>query len=171
MDDDASQAAGIAALGARDPASAAVRGFETVALKEALNTIWDVAAPPSSGIWSLARSYLASLVGVLALGFLLLMSLLATTVLAAGATYITQFMSEAPLHPMSFLLSFSIVSLLFAMMFKWLPDTDIAWSDVWLGALVTAALFEIGKVLIGLYIGKQALRRRPMEQPPRSWWC
>ena len=157
MDDDASQAAGIAALGARDPASAAVRGFETVALKEALNTIWDVAAPPSSGIWSLARSYLASLVGVLALGFLLLMSLLATTVLAAGATYITQFMSEAPLHAMSFLLSFSIVSLLFAMMFKWLPDTDIAWSDVWLGALVTAALFEIGKVLIGLYIGKQAL--------------
>ena len=128
-----------------------------VALKEALNTIWDVAAPPSSGIWSLARSYVASLVGVLALGFLLLMSLLATTVLAAGATYITQFMSEAPLHAMSFLLSFSIVSLLFAMMFKWLPDTDIAWSDVWLGALVTAALFEIGKVLIGLYIGKQAL--------------
>jgi membrane protein len=58
---------------------------------------------------------------------------------------------------MSFLLSFSIVSLLFAMMFKWLPDTDVAWSDVWLGALVTAALFEIGKVLIGLYIGKQAL--------------
>jgi membrane protein len=84
-------------------------------------------------------------------------SLLATTVLAAGVTYITLFVSEAPLHAMSFLLSFSIVSLLFAMMFKWLPDTDIAWGDVWLGALVTAALFEIGKVLIGLYIGKQAL--------------
>jgi membrane protein len=74
-------------------------------------------------------------VGVLALGFLLLVSLLATTVLAAGATYITLFMSEAPPHAMSFLLSFSIVSLLFAMMFKWLPDTDIAWGDVWLGAL------------------------------------
>jgi membrane protein len=128
-----------------------------MALKEALNTIWDVAAPPSSGIWSIARSYVASLVGVLAVGFLLLVSLLATTVLAAGATYITPFMSEAPLHAMSFLLSFSIVSLLFAMMFKWLPDTDIAWGDVRLGALVTAALFEIGKVLIGLYIGKQAL--------------
>jgi membrane protein len=128
-----------------------------MALKEALNTIWDVAAPPSSGIWSIARSYVASLVGVLALGFLLLVSLLATTVLAAGATYITPFMSEAPLHAVSFLLSFSIVSLLFAMMFKWLPDTDIAWGDVWLGALVTAALFEIGKVLISLYIGKQAL--------------
>jgi membrane protein len=50
-----------------------------------------------------------------------------------------------------------MVTLLFAMMFKWLPDTYVAWRDVWLGAAVTAALFEIGKLLIGLYIGKQAL--------------
>jgi membrane protein len=50
-----------------------------------------------------------------------------------------------------------MVGLLFAMKFKWLPDTDIAWGDVWLGAIVTAALFEIGKLLIGLYIGKLAL--------------
>src|ERR1700730_2811581 len=53
--------------------------------------------------------------------------------------------------------SFGMVTLLFAMMFKGLPDTYVAWRDVWLGAAVTAALFEIGKVLIGLYIGKQAL--------------
>ena len=77
-----------------------------------------------------------------------------TTALAAGAAYITPFLSEAALHAISFLLSFAMAGLLFAMMFKWLPDTDIAWSDVWLGALATAALFEIGKVLIGLYIGK-----------------
>jgi membrane protein len=106
-----------------------------VALKEALNTIWDVVAPPSGGVWSLAKSYLASLVGVLALGFLLLVSLLVTTVLAAGAAYITPFVSEAALHAISFLLSFAMVGLLFAMMFKWLPDTDIAWGDVWLGAI------------------------------------
>jgi membrane protein len=128
-----------------------------VALKEALNTIWDVVAPPSAGVWSLVKSYLASLVGVLALGFLLLVSLLVTTVLAAGAAYITPFLSEAALHAISFLLSFAMVGLLFAMMFKWLPDTDIAWGDVWLGAIMTAALFEIGKLLIGLYIGKLAL--------------
>jgi membrane protein len=128
-----------------------------VALKEALNTIWDVVVPPSGGVWSLAKSYLASLVGVLALGFLLLVSLLVTTVLAAGAAYITPFLSEAALHAISFLLSFAMVGLLFAMMFKWLPDTDIAWGDVWLGAIMTAALFEIGKLLIGLYIGKLAL--------------
>jgi uncharacterized BrkB/YihY/UPF0761 family membrane protein len=50
-----------------------------------------------------------------------------------------------------------MITLLFAMMFKWLPDTDVAWRDVWLGAAVTAVLFEIGKFLIGLYIGKQGL--------------
>jgi membrane protein len=128
-----------------------------VALKEALNTIWDVVAPPSAGIWSIAKSYLASLVGVLVLGVLLLVSLLVTTVLTAGAAYITPFVSVALLHAMSLLLSFAVISLLFAMMFKWLPDTDIAWGDVWLGAVVTAALFEAGKLLIGLYIAKQAL--------------
>jgi len=80
-----------------------------VALKEALNTIWDVVVPPSAGVWSLAKSYLASLVGVLALGFLLLVSLVVTTVLAAGAAYITPFLSEAALHAISLLLSFATV--------------------------------------------------------------
>jgi uncharacterized BrkB/YihY/UPF0761 family membrane protein len=61
------------------------------------------------------------------------------------------------LQLVGFFLSFGIISLLFAMMFKWLPDTPVAWSDVWLGAIVTAALFELGKLAIGLYIGKQGL--------------
>ena len=128
-----------------------------VALKEALNTIWDVVAPPSAGWWSFAKGYLAALAGVLALGFLLMASLLVTTVLTAGTTYITPFLPVVSLHAISFVLSFAIVSLLFAMMFKWLPDTEIAWGDVWPGAIATAVLFEIGKVVIGLYIGKQAL--------------
>ncbi len=128
-----------------------------VALKEALNTIWDVVAPPSAGWWSFAKGYLAALVGVLALGFLLMASLLVATVLTAGTTYITPFLPVVSLHAISFVLSFAIVSLLFAMMFKWLPDTEIAWGDVWPGAIATAVLFEIGKVVIGLYIGKQAL--------------
>jgi membrane protein len=81
-----------------------------VALKEALNTIWDVVAVPSAGVWSIAKSYLASVVGVLVLGFLLLVSLLVTTVLTAGAAYITPFVSVAPLHAMSFLLSFAVLS-------------------------------------------------------------
>jgi membrane protein len=128
-----------------------------VALKEALNMIWEVVAPPSAGWWSFAKGYLVALAGVLALGFLLMASLLVTTVLTAGATYITPFLPVVSLHAISFVLSFAIVSLLFAMIFKWLPDTEIGWGDVWPGAIVTAVLFEIGKVLIGLYIGKQAL--------------
>ena len=128
-----------------------------VALKEALNVIWEVVAPPSAGWWSFAKGYLVALAGVLALGFLLMASLLVTTVLTAGAAYITPFLPVVSLHAISFVLSFAIVGLLFAMIFKWLPDTEIAWGDVWPGAIVTAVLFEIGKVLIGLYIGKQAL--------------
>ena len=53
--------------------------------------------------------------------------------------------------------SFAIIALLFAMMFKWLPDAEVSWRDVWLGAVLTALLFEAGKFLIGLYIGKQGL--------------
>ena len=61
------------------------------------------------------------------------------------------------MHALGSAVSVGMVTLLFGMMFKWLPDTCVAWRDVWPGAAVTAALFEIGKLLIGLYIGKQAL--------------
>jgi membrane protein len=128
-----------------------------VALKQALNTIWDVQASATAGVWDYAKSYLFALVGVLALGFLLLLSLVVTTVAAAGASYITPYISETTVHAIGFVVSFVVVSLLFAMMFKWLPDTEVAWGDVWLGAMSTAALFEVGKVLIGLYIGKLGL--------------
>jgi membrane protein len=127
------------------------------ALKEALNTVWDVTAPPTGGIWSLLRGYAVSLIGVLAVGFLLLASLLVTTVAAAGAGYVTPWVSPGLLHAANTIISFAIVSVLFAMMFKWLPDAQIEWRDVWLGAMMTAVLFEIGKVLIGFYVGKQAL--------------
>ncbi len=61
------------------------------------------------------------------------------------------------LHIVGWLVSFVLVTLLFAMMFKWLPDTDVTWRDVWLGAAITAALFELGKFLIGIYIGRESL--------------
>jgi membrane protein len=93
---------------------------------------------------------------VLSLGFLLLVSMLLTTALSAAGKYVA-YLSEATLQIVGFLASFARFSVLFAMMFKWLPDTPIAWRDVWLGAIVTAALFEVGKFLIGLYIGKQVL--------------
>jgi membrane protein len=128
-----------------------------VQLKDALNTVWEVDAPKNGGIWSFVRTYIASLAGVLAVGFLLLISLLLTTLLSAGGKYLAPYLPEATLQVAGSFVSFGVITLLFAMMFKWLPDTPVNWRNVWLGAAITAALFEIGKLLIGLYIGKQAL--------------
>jgi membrane protein len=77
--------------------------------------------------------------------------------LSAGGKYLNPYLPEGAMHVVSFLISFGFIALLFAMMFKWLPDAPVAWRDVWLAALLTAALFEIGKFLIGFYIGKQGL--------------
>jgi membrane protein len=128
-----------------------------VQLKDALNTVWEVETPPGSGIWRFVRTYIWSLAGVLSVGFLLLVSMLLTAALSALGKYIAPYLPEATLQIAGFLASFAVIAVLFAMMFKWLPDTPIAWRDVWLGAILTAALFEVGKFLIGLYIGKQGL--------------
>ena len=93
---------------------------------------------------------------MLALGFLLLISLLLTTALSAGANLLAPFLRK-PFSSFGLLIGFAVSILLFAMMFKWLPDTDIGWRDVWLGGVVTALLFEIGKFAIGFYVGKQGL--------------
>ena len=126
-------------------------------LKDALNTIWEVKALPTKGIWGFIRTYVISFAGVLSLGFLLLVSMLLTTALSAAGKYLGTFLPEAALQVTGFVVSFLVIALLFAMMFKWLPDAKVAWADVWLGAIVTAALFELGKFLIALYIGKQGL--------------
>ena len=128
-----------------------------VQLKDALNSVWEADERAGSGIWGFLRSYIVSLAGILGLGFLLLVSLLLTTALSAGSNLFAPFLPEAVLQIFSFLVGFAVSSLLFAMMFKWLPDAEIGWRDVWLGGVVTAALFEIGKFLIGFYIGKQGL--------------
>jgi membrane protein len=128
-----------------------------VQLKDALNTVWEVDSTPGRGIWHFIRSYVVSLAAVLALGFLLMISLLVTAGLAAFGKYAAPYVQEWPLHLVTILASLGIISLLFAIMFKWLPDAAIDWHDVWLGAVVTAVLFEIGKSAIGFYIGRQGL--------------
>jgi membrane protein len=127
-----------------------------VQLKDALNTVWGVEAQ-KGGVWQFVRTYVISLAGVLALGFLLLVSLLVSTILAAGSKYLAPYLPEALLQMVSSGMSLAFIALLFAMMFKWLPDATVTWRDVWIGAVVTAILFEVGKLLIGLYIGKQGL--------------
>jgi membrane protein len=128
-----------------------------VQLKDALNTVWEVKAPPGKGVWGFARTYVLSFAGVLSLGFLLLISMLLTTGLAAAGKYFGAFVPEAAMQFVGFAVSFLVITLLFAMMFKWLPDAKVHWKDVWLGAVLTAALFEAGKFLISFYIGKQGL--------------
>jgi membrane protein len=96
-----------------------------VQLKDALNTVWDVKNPPAKGIWGFVRSYVLSLAGVLSLGFLLLISMLITTGLAAMGKYFTGLLPELAMQVVSFVVSFGVISLLFAMMFKWLPDVQV----------------------------------------------
>jgi membrane protein len=74
-----------------------------------------------------------------------------------SGVYIAPYLPEAALQIAGSAASFAVIALLFAMMFKWLPDAQVAWREVWLGAILTAAFFEVGKFLIGLYIGKQGL--------------
>ena len=128
-----------------------------VQLKDALNVVWEVEQSKESGIWHFARSYVLSFALVLAVGFLLLVSLVVTAALAAVGKFVAPYMPEGILHVVSMLVSFAVVTVLFAMMFKWLPDVSVAWRDVWLGALLTALFFEVGKAAIGFYIGKQGL--------------
>jgi len=128
-----------------------------VQLKDALNVVWEVEDSKQSGLWHFARNYVLSFAAVLAVGFLLLVSLLVSTGLAAAGKYAATYLPEGALHAVSMLTSFVVVMALFAMMFKWLPDVSVRWRDVWLGAFLTALLFEIGKAAIGFYIGKQGL--------------
>jgi membrane protein len=128
-----------------------------VQLKDALNTIWNVEEPEETSVWWYVRTYLVSLAGVLALGFLLAVSLVISTVLAALSTWVGAASPESAIgHAVNFAVSFATISILFAMLFKWFPDTDVAWSDVWPGALAAALLFNLGKGLIAWYIGSQA---------------
>ena len=100
----------------------------------------------------------------LALVFLLLVSLLVTTGLAVAGIFVSPYMPEGILHLVSLLVSFAVMAVLFAMMFKWLPDVSVAWGDVWLGALLTALFFELGKAANRDW-------NRHTEQRHQSLWC
>jgi membrane protein len=128
-----------------------------VQLKSAFNSVWEVDERQISGFWQFIRTYLVSLAAVIGLGFLLLVSLLFTTALSAAGQYLGEQLPQTTLQIAGSLISFAAITAMFAAMFKWLPDTVVEWRDVWLGAAITAALFELGKLLIGIYIGRLAL--------------
>ena len=129
-------------------------------LQSALDRIWRVPeAKKESGIWRLLRRRLLSFGLVLALGFLLMVSLVMSAALAAlGRWWGGWFESwDVFLEFLNFAVSFGIFTVLLAMIYKIMPRAKIPWRDVWTGATVTALLFTIGKVLIGLYLGKSSL--------------
>jgi len=123
-----------------------------------LNTIWNVEARPDIGLMNLVRKRLLSLGMITVIGFLLLVSLVVSSVIAGFSEYLN---SLAPsldtiVQLLNFVVSLGITALLFAMIFKFLPDVVITWGDVWFGAIATAVLFSLGKFLIGLYLGNSS---------------
>src|SRR5258708_1396829 len=131
-----------------------------VQLKVALNTVGEGEPPKASSVWGFVRTYMVSLAAVLSLSFLLLISLLLTTALAVGGRYFAPYVPEAAMHAVGSLVSFGMITLLFAMMFKWLPDTDVAWRDVWLGAAGTARLRGVRDIPNGRYPRRQSVERQ-----------
>ena len=127
-------------------------------MQSALNTIWK-AEPHGTTISRLVRARVASLGLVAALGFLLLVSLVASALISALADYIDARLpfGALVLHLVHFVMSFALISVLFAAIYKVLPDARLSWRDVLIGAVVTALLFNLGKFLIGLYLAHSAL--------------
>ena len=125
-------------------------------MHDALNSIWHVSPDTKAGILSLVKERFLSFGMVLGIGFLLLVSLLLSALLAAVTKYLGGMLPIPAFwfESLDFLLSLLSITVLFAMIFKFLPDTKIAWSDVWIGAALTSLLFTAGKFVIGFYIGK-----------------
>jgi membrane protein len=125
-------------------------------LQDSLNTIWEVTPKPGkAAVWDFIRQRFLSFAMVMGICFLLLVSLLLTAALEALRNY-----AWGPLEEMAFVwqvlhqtVSFGVITLLFAMIFKILPDATVGWRDVWLGAVITSALFTVGRLLIGKYLG------------------
>jgi membrane protein len=125
-------------------------------LRVALNKIWDVSPPTGIAIWQLIKERVTSFVMVLAIAFVLLMSMVATTVLAAINAYLSAMVPEAEgfWYLLDLAVSPVLGALLFAMLFRYVPDVRIPWKDVWIGAAVTAVLFSIGTAILGRYLGQ-----------------
>jgi membrane protein len=124
-------------------------------LKQLLNHVWGVSQDSRAGIKALLFDRILNMSMVGAIAFLLLVSLIASTVVSAVATYFTKFLpfSATILEILNFAISFVVITFLFALILKVLPDVNISWRRIWPSAILTSLLFTIGKELIGLYIG------------------
>jgi membrane protein len=155
------------ALSAKDSIWATILGITViiigaigifVELQKTFNIIWEVKVVPyRSGIWKFIRTRLFSFGLILSIAFLLLISLVISSLLSGLGNWIEKYWSESfliILKLLNFVFSLAIISAVFALMFKFLPDAKIKWSSVWFGAIVTSLLFILGKTALGLYFGK-----------------
>ncbi len=127
-----------------------------VQLQTSLNTVWGIQAKPGQGLWAILKRRLFAFGLLLGTGFLLLLSVILTTYVAAAGKWMEAALpgGELTAQTLNFAASLIVTAALFALLFRTLPDAAIGWSDVWGGALMTAVLFVIGKSLIGIYLGK-----------------
>jgi membrane protein len=128
-------------------------------LQDALNTIWGVTTRPGRGVIGVITQRFWSFTMVVGIGFLLLVSLAASAWLAAVGKFFSRLLPfpVVVIETANVLLSFVVITFMFAVIYKLLPDVQIAWRNVWTGAAVTAVLFTIGKTLIGLYLGRSTV--------------
>jgi membrane protein len=128
-------------------------------LQDALNIIWDTKLEAASGFIGLIKQRLFSFGMVLSIGFVLLVSLLISAALAYIGKALAQLLPVPAfvMEALNFLISFAVITVLFGLMFKYVPAAKVPWRDVWIGAVGTALLFTIGKMLLGLYLGKASV--------------
>lgn len=128
-------------------------------LQTSLNTIWGVEPKPGQGVWGLVRQRVNTFAMILGIGFLLLVSLVISAIVTGLAQFAGTIFGGAEFfaHMLDLVVSFVLVTALFAMIYKFLPDARIQWRDVWIGAALTSVLFTGGKLLIGLYLGRSSV--------------
>ena len=128
-------------------------------LQDALNTIWKVAQAKTSGVKAFIKQRTISFLMVLGIGLLLLASMAASAILSVISTFFSHLLpgGSSIWHLVDFFASFGVMTFLFGMIFKILPDAPVSWRNVWTGSVLTAILFSTGKLLIGLYLGSSSI--------------
>lgn len=127
-------------------------------LQDALNTIWEVQPKPGRGLVGILRDRFLSFLMVLGVGFLLIVSLLLSAALTGFVNYFANLLPGIGflLQFANFIISFAITTVLFGLIYKVLPDVEITWSDVWIGATITSLLFAFGRFLLGMYLSSSS---------------
>jgi len=130
-----------------------------ISLRDSLNTIWRIQQKPMGIIRAFLRGRFLSFAMILGIGFLLLVSLILSAALAAMSDYLSNVFAilTGLVSLLDFIISFIGITVMFALIFKFLPAAILKWKDVWVGAAVTSLLFSIGKLVIGLYLGNGAI--------------